>query len=179
MQLAGISVDPPSRNEAMVEKLALPFPLLSDPEGELAKRYGLWNEQEGVAEPAIVVLDGSGTARHLYSGGTDFADRPTDEEIFGFLDDLESDGDGGSGEPEISYSADEAEEKTVRPDRNAITLEQLQPYYLGAYFTSVSFKKKFEDLSDDAPREAVDHYQQMINEYSSAIRETAKMQQAS
>ncbi len=163
----------------MVEKLALPFPLLSDPEGELAKRYGLWNEKEGVAEPAIVVLDGSGVVQHLYSGGTDFADRPTDDEVFGFLDDLKADGGYEGGEAGISYSADEAEEKTVRPDRKAITLEQLQPYYLGAYFTSVSFKKKFEDLGDDAPRQAVDHYQQMINEYSSAIRETAKMQQAS
>lgn len=165
----------------MIEKLSIPFPLLSDPEGELAKRYGLWNEKEGVAEPAIVVLDGSGVVQHLYSGGTDFADRPTDEEIFGYLGDIESGGGYGGGEPEISYSADEAEEKTVRPDRNAITLEQLQPYYLGAYFTSVSFQKKFDDLGSggEEPRRAVDHYQQMINEYSSAIRETSKMGQAS
>jgi peroxiredoxin len=39
-QLAGISVDPPANNAGMVGKLLLPFPLLSDPEGELATRRG-------------------------------------------------------------------------------------------------------------------------------------------
>ena len=47
----------------MVEKLDLPFPLLSDPKGELIKHLGLWNEQEGVSEPAIVALDMSGAVR--------------------------------------------------------------------------------------------------------------------
>jgi peroxiredoxin len=45
----------------MVEKLDRPFPLLSDPRGELIKRLGLWNDEEGVSEPAIVALDKSGT----------------------------------------------------------------------------------------------------------------------
>jgi peroxiredoxin len=55
--LVGVSVDPPSRNKAMVEKLGLPFSLLSDPRGELARRCDLWNDKEGVAVPAIVVVD--------------------------------------------------------------------------------------------------------------------------
>ena len=46
-QLAGISVDPPSNNASMVGKLLLPFPLLSDPEGELARLFGLWNRKGG------------------------------------------------------------------------------------------------------------------------------------
>jgi len=41
MRIASVSVDPPSLNKAMAEKLALPFPLLSAPRGDLAKRYGL------------------------------------------------------------------------------------------------------------------------------------------
>ena len=60
----------------MAEKLDLPFPLLSDPRGDLIKRCGLWNEEEGVSEPVIVALDGSATVRYLCSGGTNFADRP-------------------------------------------------------------------------------------------------------
>jgi peroxiredoxin len=47
----------------MVDKLDLPFPLLSDPRGELIKRLGLWNDEEGVSEPAIVALDKSGTTQ--------------------------------------------------------------------------------------------------------------------
>ena len=71
---------------AMVEKLDLPFPLLSDPRGDLIKTLDLWNEEENVSEPAIVVLDRSGTVRRLYSGGRDFSDRPTEEALFAVLD---------------------------------------------------------------------------------------------
>ena len=63
-------MDPPGNNRAMAEKLALPFPLLSDPEGELARRCGVWNEQEGVAEPTIIVLDRSGEVRYAYAGSS-------------------------------------------------------------------------------------------------------------
>jgi len=41
----------------MVEKLDLPFPLLSDLRGDLIKRLDLWSEKEGVSEPAVVILD--------------------------------------------------------------------------------------------------------------------------
>src|SRR5829696_8803077 len=64
---------------AMVEKLDLPFPLLSDPKGDLIKSPDLWNEEEGVSEPAIVVVDRSGTVRRLYSGGKDFSGRDAEE----------------------------------------------------------------------------------------------------
>jgi peroxiredoxin len=37
-RIVSISVDPPEHNKAMVERLALPFSLLSDPKGDLAKR---------------------------------------------------------------------------------------------------------------------------------------------
>jgi hypothetical protein len=70
----------------MAEKLDLPFPLLSDPRGDLIKRCGLWNEEEGVSEPVIVALDGSGTVRYLCSGGTNFADRPRGESLLYSLD---------------------------------------------------------------------------------------------
>lgn len=81
----GVSVDPPSHNGPMIEKLSLPFQLLSDPRGDLAKRCGLWNDEESVAVPAIVVLDRGGVVRYVYAGN-DFADRPGDDEVFGALD---------------------------------------------------------------------------------------------
>ena len=49
--------------------------------GDLIKCLGLWNEEEGVSEPAVVVLDKEGTVRRLYSGGTDFSDRPPEEAL--------------------------------------------------------------------------------------------------
>ncbi len=163
-------MDPPSRNLAMVEKLDLPFPLLSDPRGDVIKGLGLWNEGEGVSEPAIVVLDGSGTVHHLYSGGTDFTDRPPEESLLGTLEEVGASGGDTSdgGEPGIQVSAEEAENETVRPDKPAITLEQLGPYYLGTYFATVAMQKKLEGEA----REEVDGYQDLVNEYNAAIQET-------
>jgi hypothetical protein len=159
----------------MVEKLDLPFPLLSDPRGELIKRLGLWNEEEGVSEPAIVVLDKSGIVRYLYSGGKDFSDRPPEENLLEILDGTSAEGEPGGDEPEVRVSAEEAENATVRPDRPAITLEQLVPYYRGAYFSAVAMKKKLETLGPESHEayDKADAYQRLIVEYQSAIGETA------
>ncbi len=165
-------MDPPGHNAAMVEKLDLPFPLLSDPRGDLIKSLGLWNEAEGVSEPAIVVLDGSGMVRRLYSGGRDFSDRPPEEALLAALEEVgASDGEASDGgELEVRVSAEEAENETVRPDKPAMTLEELGPYYLGTYFATVAMQKKLEGEA----REEVDGYQDLVNEYNAAIQETTE-----
>jgi superfamily I DNA/RNA helicase len=167
--VAGISVDPPSHNRAMVEKLDLPFPLLSDPKGDLIKSLDLWNEEEGVSEPAIVVVDRSGTVRRLYSGGKDFSDRPTEEALFALLDEVGTEGEPEGGEAIIRVFAGEAAAETVRPDKPALTLDELEPYYLGTYFATVAMQNKL----DGEAREEVDDYQNLVKEYETAIRETA------
>jgi hypothetical protein len=161
----------------MVEKLNLPFPLLSDPRGDLIKRLGLWNEEEGVSQPAIVALDKSGTVQYLYSGGTDFADRPQEESLLYILDRLGSDGEEYSeDEPEIEISAEEAENETVRPDRPPMTLEQLQPHYLGVYFATVSMKQKLaeEGLARENIAKRLNDYQGLVSEYNAAIQATVE-----
>jgi hypothetical protein len=164
-------VDPPENNRAMVDKLALPFSLISDPEGDLAKRLGVWNEDEGVAEPAIVVLDSSNEVRYAYTGGRDFSDRPAEEEVISALDEAVA-GNGASGENEIQITADEAAQSTVRPERSPMPLESLRPYYLGAYFTSVALKKRIGDNEDG---QKVDEYREQVERYSEAVRQTLKM----
>ena len=161
----------------MVEKLDLPFPLLSDPRGELIKRCGLWNDEEGVSEPAIVALNKSGTVQYLYSGGTDFADRPQEESLLYILDKVGNDGEYGGGEPDIRISAEEAENETARPDKSAMTLEQLQPYYRGVYFATVSMNKKLADegLQGESIAKRVNDYQGLVTEYNAAIKETVKV----
>ena len=80
--MAGISVDPVENNRAMVEKLLLPFPLLSDPEGRVIKEWGVWTDGDGgIARPSIFAVDKDGTIGWQYIG-TDYGDRPTDEELF-------------------------------------------------------------------------------------------------
>lgn len=168
--VAGISIDPPGRNAAMVEKLGLPFPLLSDPRGDLIKSLGLWNEGEGVSEPAIVVLDGSGAMRHVYSGGSDFSDRPTNEDLLGVLEAVEPGGEPQDAEPAVRVSAEDAENETARPEKPAMTLEALRPYYRGAHFTAVALQKKL----DGGAKETVADYQSLVDEHDAALRETAR-----
>lgn len=69
-RMVGISVDPPERNAAMVAKLRLPYPLLTHPDGEGAiKPYGVWDDGQDFARPAVVLvtLDESEALRQ--SGG--------------------------------------------------------------------------------------------------------------
>ena len=169
-------MDPPEHNKAMVERLALPFPLLSDPKGDLARRCSLWNGEEGVAVPSIVVVDRGGVVRYLYAG-QDFADRPGDGEVFGALDGLskaqvEEISAGGS--VEIWATAEEAESSTVRPDRRPMTLEQLIPYYRGVFFATVALKRRFGEMRDRDVFREVDRYQRMVKGYQGKIRETAE-----
>ncbi len=176
-------MDPPGHNEAMVGKLDLPFTLLSDARGELSKLFDLWNGREGVAVPAILVVDRSGTVRYLYKG-SDFADRPGDGPIFEALDEIAEREDTGAesdAPPEVRLSADEAEASTVRPERPPMPLELLVPYYRGVYFTTVALKKRFAAMGPGG-REAhdeVDRYQGMTSRYMEAIKETRKQRNAS
>jgi len=159
----------------MVGKLLLPFPLLSDPRGDLIKRYGLWDEEEGVAVPSIVVVGRSGEIRYLYSG-SDFADRPDDEEVFAALEGLDGSIERITGGPELRVTAEEAR-KTLRPDKRTITLEQLFPYYRGAFFATVALKTRFGGWGRsgrDAFQE-VDNYQTMVRRYRKALEETVKI----
>jgi alkyl hydroperoxide reductase subunit AhpC len=43
----------------------IPYPILADfhPHGEMVKSYGLWNEDRGTANRAVVVVDKNGTLR--------------------------------------------------------------------------------------------------------------------
>jgi peroxiredoxin Q/BCP len=85
VSLVGISVDPVENNQALVDKLLLPFPLLSDPEGKVIREYGIWTDTDGgIAKPSIFAIRKDGSIGWTYLG-QDFADRPTDDELFNSL----------------------------------------------------------------------------------------------
>ena len=168
-------MDPPENNARMVGKLLLPFPLLSDPRGELIKHYGLWDEKDGVAAPSILVVGRSAEVRYLYTG-SDFADRPGDEEVFAALDGLDGKIERTTGGPELQVTAEEARE-SVRPDKRPMTLEELLIYYRGVFFATVALKKRFGAWGRSG-REAfkeVSGYQTMVRRYREALEETVKL----
>ena len=81
--MVGIVVDPAENNAAMVDKLLLPFPILSDPEGRVIKEYGVWSDGEGgIAKPSLFLVQPDRSIAFSYVG-EDFADRPSDDELFG------------------------------------------------------------------------------------------------
>jgi peroxiredoxin len=86
--VAAIVVDPIENNRAMVDKLLLPFPILSDPDGVVIREWGLLNPAEaGIARPATFAIrsDGSIPYSHI---GVDYTDRPPDGELFRGLEEV-------------------------------------------------------------------------------------------
>lgn len=67
-QLVGISVDGLWSHRAFAEDRKLRFPLLSDfePKGAVARKFGVYREQQGTAERALFVLDAEGIIRWKY-----------------------------------------------------------------------------------------------------------------
>ena len=83
--VAAVVIDPPGQNAAMAAKLALPFPVLSDPDGAGAIRpSGVWDDAGTMALPAILVVAPDGTEAYRYTGA-DFMDRPDDGDVLGAL----------------------------------------------------------------------------------------------
>jgi peroxiredoxin len=66
--LVGISVDGVWCHAAFAAHRKLHFPLLSDfePKGDVARKYGVYRQQEGVSERALFVLDEEGVIRWSY-----------------------------------------------------------------------------------------------------------------
>jgi peroxiredoxin len=67
-QIVGISVDGAWCHTAFSKDRQLRFPLLADfePKGEVARRYGVYNEEVGVSERALFVIDAEGIIRWRY-----------------------------------------------------------------------------------------------------------------
>jgi peroxiredoxin len=67
-QLVGISVDGPWAHREFATSRKLHFPLLADfnPKGEVARRYGVYRDEDGTSERALFVLDAAGVVAWSY-----------------------------------------------------------------------------------------------------------------
>jgi peroxiredoxin len=65
----GISVDSFASHAAFRKELLLPFDLLSDWDRKVAKRYGIFNEKERVANRFSFLIDKMGVVRYRQSAG--------------------------------------------------------------------------------------------------------------
>ena len=90
-RLYGLSADSPAQNAAVMQKLALPFPILSD-EGRVAAitPLGFADEKDPrqISRAGVVIIDTDGEIVHR-SVGRDYADRPDEDELIAALRRLE------------------------------------------------------------------------------------------
>ena len=63
----GVNHDTPDNHRHIIEKLALPFPLLSDEDNRIARAYGLWLGEQGAGD----VEGGESTERATFILGPD------------------------------------------------------------------------------------------------------------
>ncbi|TCO47979.1 peroxiredoxin [Actinocrispum wychmicini] len=66
VQILGVSVDSPFALKAWADQQGYQFPLLADfwPHGEVAKTYGVFNDQAGLALRGTFLIDKAGTVRY-------------------------------------------------------------------------------------------------------------------
>lgn len=140
VRLFGISVDSPQQHSAMVEKLDLAFPLLSDPDRSAAiEPLGVPDEKDprGIARPATILVTSEGEAWRFVS--RDFADRLPEDEVLGHARDLGL--DATTQEPPTTTDP--------QPGENAMPLEGLPFYFRGARFAALAMGLRHKDLGDD------------------------------
>ena len=136
----------------MIEKLRLPFPLLSDPDRELAIRpYGVVDEKDArnISLPAMVLVTPEGEEAWRFVS-RDYADRYAED---GLLDVL----------VEADLQPAEAEPFDVGPARagpRAMPSEQLYTYFRGARFAAIALARRHPEIQDE-----VDHYVAQVDRY--------------
>ncbi|RMF30814.1 MAG: peroxiredoxin [Chloroflexi bacterium] len=66
-QVLGISVDSVWAHKAFAQKMGITYPLLADfhPKGEVARKYGVYLEDKGIAARTTFVVDAEGRIAHI------------------------------------------------------------------------------------------------------------------
>ncbi len=90
-QVVGISVDSTPSHVAFAKSLGgiEKYPLLADfhPKGAVAKKYGVWKEDKGICERAIVIVDKKGIVR--YVDVHDISEAPENAQLLEVLRELD------------------------------------------------------------------------------------------
>lgn len=159
-RLFPISADTPPMNAAVVEKLALPFPILSDPDrSEAIEPLGFADEKDprNIAGCGTVIVAPNGEIV-LSERGRDYADRPEEDYLLDELAEL--------GLPATNQDPPELGE--IEPGEKAMPLEGIPHYFRGAKFAALALRKRHRDLggefTDDTKR-----YIQMVERYLEAL----------
>lgn len=145
-RIFGIVVDSPAQNSALIQKLSLPFPILSDPDrGEAISPMGYSNatDPRNIALPGTVIIGTDGADAFRWES-RDFADRIPEDDVIAALERIG--GPATSQEPPTLGPAE--------PGPKALPFEQMGPYFRGARFAAQALglrhKDAYPDIKDDS-----------------------------
>ena len=130
VRLFAISIDSPERNAALIHKLQLPFPYLSDPDRSKAiTPYGVADEKDDrhIARPAMVVV-GPDQVEAFRFVSRDFADRLPEDEVLMAVQQLALPPT-TQGPPRIG---------PAEPGPRSLSLHDLRIYFRGARFAALT-----------------------------------------
>jgi alkyl hydroperoxide reductase subunit AhpC len=161
-ELVGVSVDPPEVNAQLIHKLRLPFPLLSDRDGEaVIKPLEAWHDDPThgfISRPGIVAIAPDGRIIHYYVGA-DFMDRrPDEQEVF---EELEALGLEPHDPPPLNPAQGHPSEAGAR-----VTPDYLFAYYRGIHFATKALSGRVED---EAARAEIDRTHRQLTRYMEAV----------
>lgn len=161
-RLYGLSADTPPQNAAVMDKLALSFPILADETREEAiTPLGFADEDDPrqISRPGVVIIDPAGEIVHR-SEGRDYADRPDEDELLAVLDDLDLGLDPVTqAEPMVG---------PAKPGEKAIPLEGIAHYLRGARFATLALRRRHREVGE-AFKDDTKAYIQMVDRYLEAM----------
>ncbi len=155
-----MSADSPGQNSAVMEKLALPFPILSDPDRSRAiTPLGFADEKDPrrIARPSVLIVDRAGEEVYRFVG-RDFADRPDEDHLLEAVAALDL--PPTTQEPPVVGEA--------RPGEKAYPLEGLVPYFSGAGLAVYALRQRYRHLSEEFADDAK-AYGLMVDRYRKAL----------
>jgi len=155
-----LSADSVAQNTAVVEKLALPFPILSDPDRSRAiTPLGFADEDDPrqISRPATVIVAPDGEVVFSVTG-RDYADRPDEDTL---LTELR-----GLGLPSTTQVAPEL--GVAQAGETAMAYEGLPFYFRGAKFAGLALRGRHRDLGEEFRDDAKD-YVRMVERYMEAL----------
>ena len=156
----GISADTVEMNAAMVEKLALPFPILSDPDRDKAIAplgFADENDPRGIARTGALIISPQGEIVFSLLG-RDYADRPVEDDLLASLAAL--------GLPATTQAPPEIGE--VTPGDKAMAYEGLTHYFRGAKFATLAIRRRHRDLGEEFAADTKG-YLAMVERYIDAL----------
>ena len=159
-RLFPISADTPPMNAALVDKLALPFPILSDPDrSEAIEPLGFADEKDprNIAGCGTVIFapDGEVVMSEL---GRDYADRPEEDDLLDRLARLDL----------APTTQDPPELGEVEPGERAMSYEGLPHYFRGAKFAAMALRKRHRALGREFTGDTR-AYVRMVERYLEAL----------